>query len=128
MPTRIKVGILVLGAVLVVSYFVFAPAPSPQAPAASGSTQLPLAGKTSAQNPAAGLETFNVAGTGGNPIATLDFLQAAGTNEDQKNQGLYHLNPPPGASGALSYDITYEAATQYFNISLLAEPIGQRAP
>lgn len=125
MSTNLKIGIIVLGAVLIVFYFVFAPAPSSQTPAASGSTQLPVAGQTGAQGSFAGAASFTVAGAGGNPIATLDFLHAPATNEDQKNQGLYHLNPPPGASGASSYDVTYEASTQYFNISLLAEPIGQ---
>ncbi len=52
-------------------------------------------------------------------------MSATTTTEDASNRGLYHLNVPPSANPSAPYDITYESATQYFNISLLAEPIGQ---
>lgn len=61
----------------------------------------------------------------GRTITTRNFMEATGTTEDAFNHGLYHLDVPPSANPSAPYDITYEKATQYFNISLLAEPIGQ---
>ena len=57
------------------------------------------------------------------PITTNDFLAQPETKEDPANKGYYFLGNQPEVSNP--YTIEYIAATDYFNISLLQEPIRQ---
>ncbi len=60
--------------------------------------------------------TFN-----GGKIQTKDFLNDPETRKDPINTGYYYLGP---YDGSLPYSIEYIASSQYFNISLLQQPIG----
>lgn len=75
--------------------------------------------------------SFTVAGIEGTVISTRDFLHAPITVESQ-NHGYYYLGYHTASAGVVDttatssppYLIEYIAATQYFNIGLLSEPIG----
>jgi hypothetical protein len=99
-----------------------------------GSATLPTSGYVSVSTPGnstQGQPSTTIAGSGGTVISTNDFLNASTTGE-YPTAGYFYLgyhtpdtrvvdttatsNPP--------YLIGYIAATQYFGIELLSEPIG----
>ena len=57
-------------------------------------------------------------------IKTNDFIQDVTTAKDTVNPGYYYIGSGPNYGGTSSYKIEYVSATQYFNVSLLQEPIG----
>ncbi len=67
---------------------------------------------------------------GGQTIQAKDFRMSPDYHKDPANEGLYYLGyhysggaPDPTASENPPYVVGYVAATQYFNITLLQEPI-----
>jgi hypothetical protein len=60
----------------------------------------------------------------GAPLETHDFLSDPATVEDEVNPGYYYLGYGPADSSA-SYHIEYVEETQYFNVELLQEPLGE---
>jgi hypothetical protein len=83
-------------------------------------------------NPVQEQSLITIAGSGGSVIPTLDFIHASTTGE-YPNAGYYYLgyHSPlqgildPTATDSPPYIIEYINATQFFNISLLQEPIGE---
>ena len=76
--------------------------------------------------------TISIAGTEGVAIQTKDFVKDSATVKDPINSGYYYLGyhvyqgvSNPTITENPPYDIEYINATQYFNISLLKEPIGK---
>jgi len=76
--------------------------------------------------------SITVIGSGGVAIPTRDFLRASTTGE-YPNAGYYYLGYHTAGAGVVDptatnnppYLIEYIKATQYFNIELLKEPIGE---
>lgn len=73
-----------------------------------------------------------VAGASGESIQTSNFINDPATAKDPINSGYYYLGyhvnegvPDATATDNPPYVIEYISATQYFNIALLQEPIGQ---
>lgn len=68
---------------------------------------------------------------GGGVVVAEDFLKDPNTVADPINVGYYNLNYATQATSSgstatpLPYFITYISSTQYFNVELLEEPIGQ---
>ena len=60
-----------------------------------------------------------IKGADGREIHVKDFRASA--KQDPYNEGNFYLQPTDGNT---SYQIEYISATQFFNISLLEEPIG----
>ena len=95
----------------------------PTAPSATQQSGLAVA-------PSGGGSGMTVAGISGQAIATSDFLASAETTKDQSNPGYYYLGVDPSmldlsAASSPPYVITYMSDSQYFNIALYKEPIGQ---
>jgi hypothetical protein len=93
---------------------------------------LPIGGTVS-QPSAASPQATNMAvlGSNGASIQTLNFISNPATVPDPINPGYYYLgyHPQEGAPNATAtstppYVIEYIASTEYFNIALLQEPIG----
>lgn len=59
----------------------------------------------------------------GEDLNAKNFLMASDTKEDSVNKGYYFLGNQPGVPS--DYVIEYIAETNYFNISLLKEPLSQ---
>ena len=82
---------------------------------------------SSSQNP--GVTTrMTIAGADGAPISVINFLVDADTVEDPANPGYYYLEYQTFGSKAVEtppYLITYIKETQYFNITISEEPIGE---
>jgi len=135
-----RIVLLVLALVLIVVgvalYFLLPSSPSePVAPA--GDITLPVAGLNTDPVSGAGTsisaarKTIILATAGGGTVEVYDFLQDTETVADTINQGYYSLGRSPQGVDATStigvsirYNIVYIAATQYFNIELLQEPLG----
>lgn len=71
---------------------------------------------------------MNIKGFDGSIIAVRNFLGDADTSEDPVNPGYYYLGYQTFGEKAVEvppYLITYIVETQYFNITLSQEPIGE---
>ena len=95
-------------------------------------TTLPDAGPTSpGTTGGAGTMTIN-AKLG--PVVTTDFIDNGITGADPQNPGIYYLagspgycltdGTCPGGARESTFNITYDAAHQFFTIALVAEPLG----
>jgi hypothetical protein len=127
----VAVSLIVIG-VAVVLALLYGASPAPVPAGQSAATDFPSAstvgqsdGTSGAGSVEGGAGTAGASGADEGLVTGLEFLQATTTIEDTSNPGLYHLDAPPTSDSDVPYDITYESATRYFNISLLAEPIGQ---
>lgn len=60
---------------------------------------------------------------GGKTVVVPNFTQAQDTKVDSQNPGFYLVGQGPSAIRDASFDITYIAATDFFNISLMQMPI-----
>lgn len=67
---------------------------------------------------------LSIATVDGGTLQTKDFVADPTTVKDAANQGYYYLGYHT-ASENVPYIISYINTTQYFNIALLQEPIGQ---
>lgn len=116
MKKIIIIGVPVVLLLLVMAlYFYFLP--TKVLPVDTSVTELPSAQSTQTN----GVTTTPVVlkGNDGNDIRVKDFI--AGAREDPYNEGHFYLQP---INGDTTYQIEYISATQFFNISLLVEPIG----
>lgn len=69
--------------------------------------------------------TATTSGTG-NSSSNRNFLQDADTVPDPVNKGYYYLgNYTYGGQKSVPYEIEYIDSTNYFNVTLLQEPLGQ---
>lgn len=128
MNTRLIVLLFAIAAISVSAFLYFFFRSGQPVQEVQTNTGFPIAGQN--VNPA--LDTGVVASTtqkmslpttGGGSVAVENFLNDPETVADPVNSGYYDLgysttNTPP-------FMITYIATTQYFNIELLQEPIGQ---
>ena len=127
-----------IGGVIVIGLFILAyqltspsrPAPENTSPTTPG-VGLPTASSvaqpvSSTSSPA----TMSVAGSDGSVIQTNNFLADPTTTRYPLDSDFYYLNGSAagGASGAATpaapFSIGYIRSTQYFNVTLLQEPIG----
>lgn len=119
----ISIGSLVIIGIAVIVFLIAGPKkqmPVNNAPPVG----LPVAGSaTQGSGPSAQGSSF---------IKTADFLSDPATIKDPINDGYYYLGyhvyegvSDPTATTTPPYVIAYIAATQYFNIALMQEPIGQ---
>lgn len=76
---------------------------------------------------------MTVVDAGGKAISTTNFIADPATVKDPINAGYYYLGyhvnegvPDPTATDNPPYVIEYIAETNYFNIALLQEPIGEQ--
>ncbi len=124
------IGALIALALLVVAIKLLLPrepTPVPVQPT------LPSASSTG-PGTAGGAGTLTVAAKLG-PVTVTDFLHNGITGSDPQNQDMYYLAGAPGycltdgtcPHGAKTNDfnITYDAAHQFFTIALLSEPLGK---
>ncbi len=127
--------VLVVGS-LVLAYWIF---DSTQKPSTTGSTTaqsvglpvIPSVAGNRVQTSASKGASMTVAGIGGAVISTANFIADPETKQDPFNTGYYYLGyhkqvgvQDPTATVATPYVITYIRDTQYFNCTLLQEPIG----
>jgi hypothetical protein len=127
--TLISCGVIVL--VIVVWYFVASSGNSPQNPPQTrNQTTLPIVTQrvTPVQNSNTGnglgvvpSQGISLSTVGGGPLIVQDFLHNASTVADTISPDYFHL----GVGTQSPYLISYTASTQYFNVELLSEPIGQ---
>lgn len=131
----ILVGVAVLGTGLTLYFVLRDTQPSPGGQEVTSHPKLPIAGE-SVKVPS-GTGTSVPAGqiilmtTDGKYLTTSDFLKTQ-AEEDSHNAGYYNLGPRPEVTYSddtrtihTPFLITYIAATQYFNVVLLQEPIGR---
>ncbi len=78
-----------------------------------------------------GKETVSLSGSSGEVLTVKNFLSDTTTVKDPVNDGYYNLGyhtfssiSKPPATPNPPYTITFVADTNFFNITLLAEPIG----
>jgi len=129
--------IFVLALLGVIVFWVFVGFGSKPAATVSngGNVTLPSSGNvpiSTTGNHTQGQSSITVAGLGGNVIATRDFLHASSTGE-YPNSGYFYLGyhtasanvVDPTATTDPPYLIEYIKETQYFNIGLFKEPIGE---
>ncbi len=113
---------IVLGVLLLWYFFLRIGEPAQEVPTNVG---LPIAPQyavpASDSKPIQGQQLTLVAPNGGT-VTVLNFLDDPETVADPNNSGYYNMGYSVGTS---PYLITYIASTQYFNIVLLQEPIGQ---
>lgn len=133
-----KIWIASIGVIIVIGLIMFASwlaGSGNQAPATNSpgtqTTGLPVAGSVTQLNPSSGGTGTSIASAAGDAIQTKDFMADPATVQDRINAGYYYLGyhtsvgvSDPSATENPPYVITYIAATQYFNIALLQEPIG----
>ena len=123
----IVIGLLILAYQLTSTS---SPAPETTSPSTQG-VELPTASSvvqpvSSTSSPA----SMSVAGSDGSVIQTNNFMADPATTEDPFNPGFYNLNgrSSQGVSGSTTsappYAVSYISSTQYFNVTLLQEPIG----
>ena len=89
---------------------------------------LPVAGNnpTPVTTVPGGTDTMSLATTDGGKVMVQNFMSKSDTVADAVNRGYYILGPSTQSVTTMPpYLITYIASTQYFNIELLQEPIGQ---
>lgn len=114
-------GLVLIIAGAVVWYFVAKPAPQQAVP--QPNVTLPSAGNNTppvSQGGSAG-GNMSIRALDGSSVVTRMFLEDADTAPDSINQGYYTLN----TTNDSDFLVTYIAATQYFNIELIKEPVGQ---
>ena len=101
--------------------------PTPTSPSSTQNVGLPVA--PAAQQ----ITTVTVvtASSSGSGVQAIDFIHDPTTVKDSNNAGYYYLGyhtkqsaSDQAATTSPPYLITYISATNYFNISLLQEPIG----
>jgi hypothetical protein len=98
-------------------------------PTEDGQTTIPT---TTGTTTTASANTLSLAASSGTVVIVQNFLQNPNTVADTSNQGYYYLGyhlpmGPDDTTADISapYVIEYIAAANYFNISLLQEPIGE---
>lgn len=117
-----SLSILVLSAFLLWYFFLRAEAPVPGSPTSTG---LPIASQNTNVLPRSEptqSQWISLATSDEGTMAVLDFLNDPETVVDPNNSDYYNLGYLVDTS---PYLITYIASTQYFNIVLLREPIGE---
>ena len=134
-----KKTIIVIGAIvlvlIIVAYVMFgnrAPAPSQTSGTPTGT--LPISQNVSSTSPQINGQVIDVTAYDGTKIIARDFIHHTQTTADVENPGSYMLAGnvgyclPSGAcpTGAPTndYTISYNINTDFFNIALLKEPIG----
>ncbi|MES2202858.1 MAG: hypothetical protein V4474_00815 [Patescibacteria group bacterium] len=108
--------VAVLIAAVVVVMFIFGGLGAPAAAPADTTSQNGLPDSRPAINPDTGTSLRK------------DILKDPQTKEDSNNKGHYfvgnYINPAVNTSPTVPYVIEYIAATDYFNIALMQEPLG----
>lgn len=101
-------------------------------PSASSITQSTTGGGSTDDSSLGAGTTMSVTGISGEVFQTSNFMTDPVTVKDPINPGYYYLGyhsyegvPDPTATATPPYVIEYIASTQYFNIALLQEPIGE---
>lgn len=121
----IVILVLFAGAWLVgMLFFSGSPAPSNNQ---TEPISLPTAQNSTAQVTSNAIGVLNLPSTNGGSIQVNDFLSKAETYPDPVNEGYFSLGYPINqttASTTQPYAVMYIAATQFFTIELLQEPLG----
>ncbi len=102
----------------------------------NSSTELPIAGRTTTPSQSSNVgttsQTLALIASDGGIVNVKNFLNDAETEADPINNGFYVLGYPLEklstdsiGSTSVPYLITYTVSTQYFNVELLQEPLGQ---
>ncbi|MDP2665449.1 MAG: hypothetical protein Q8P23_02250 [bacterium] len=127
--------LMLLGFIAFWAFVGFGPKPTTTGgPSGGGSATLPTSGYVSIptpENSTQGQSFMAVIGVGGTIIPTRDFLHDSSTGE-YPTTGYFYLGyhtpdtrvVDTTATSSPPYLIGYVAATQYFSIELLSEPIG----
>ncbi len=129
MNTRLIIllsGVVVIG-VGVVAYFFLSGGQQPAVEKVQTGVGLPVAGQTTSQviTTGAGVpstQEISLVAVGGGVITAENFLKNPNTIADPVNSGYYDFG---STTSTPPFMVTYIAPTQYFNIELLQEPIGQ---
>lgn len=135
----ISIGVMIFAGLIVLAYWLTNP--KSQAPATNsqnGQNTLPVAnsvGNTTAVDTSTNLTSgtiLSLPAVDGGTIQVNNFINDPTTAKDPINQGYYYLGyhvnegiSDPTATDNPPYIIEYISTTQYFNIALLQEPIGQ---
>lgn len=129
MNTRLIViilGIIIVGTGATWYFFFRSGQPVQPTQGVSNGSALPIAGQNNNQILNTGVttptQTLALQTTDGGAVAVNNFLKDPNTVADPINSGYYDLG---SATNTPSFMVTYIASTQYFNIELLQEPIGQ---
>jgi len=129
---KLLIIILILAILVLLSglFIVFGAKPVSTGNPSGGNVTLPTSGNVPVSvsgNSTQGQPSITVTGAGGITIPTRDFLHEPTTGE-YPNKGYFYLGYHTGTDTTATinppYLIEYIAATQYFDIELLKEPIG----
>lgn len=123
----IGAGVILISVLVFIIFFNNAEAPNPEPGNGGGSsTTFPIGGST----PPPGEDERIPLATPSGILYVKNFLDASATIPDSSNEGYYFLGntfltADNAAAPSPTYVISYIAETQYFNISLLKEPIAR---
>jgi hypothetical protein len=131
----IGVGAVILIGLFTLAFWFASNNKTPVSNSQNGQVGLPVAGSvgqtTTTVTASSQGTTVPIATAGGGTVQTNNFLKDPTTAKDPINSGYYYLGyhvnegvPDPTITANPPYIIEYISATQYFNITLLQEPIG----
>lgn len=118
--------IIIVGIVLVlllaggIAFTLLRDTPTPQGP--SG-TSFPNSGERPAQGSNVSGAEITLLLQNGSTVEVSNFTKDTDTKADPQNPGFYLVGQGSGAARDASFDITYIADTDFFNVSLMQAPI-----